>query len=286
MPMAWLFSILSSPAQQVRNWNIRSGIFLALTGLSSVHCSWSTSSSTCWSARLSRLHLLESVTVSDPWLQSILCHPTVIRTDWFEHSNNHTLDSDASWEVASIGQIFFPDQINAQVRKQSDYLPLSGLWLRFVQAFCHHASSCLFILSETLLHLVAHAGPPVVNSDDPIFRAQSEAWLARTDYNVSHPAKSLRFVLHLEVPSMADSETDLVMRVFPELRSTYSSTPTALTLLHLPLHLTCVRVQRKILIKGTVHYQIALHDIQPRLSHPSFSMYRWWGFSSASLLLT
>ncbi|KAH9820093.1 Intradiol ring-cleavage dioxygenase [Melampsora americana] len=71
----------------------------------------------------------------------------LIRTDWFEHNLNRTLDSDASWTVASVGQIFFPDYINSQVLNQSDYQkPLGG---------------------------------PVLNSDDPIFKAQSSVWQAQ-----------------------------------------------------------------------------------------------------------
>lgn len=71
----------------------------------------------------------------------------LIRTDWFEHNLNRTLDSDASWAVSSVGQIFFPDYINSQVLNQSDYqTPFGG---------------------------------PVPNSNDPIFKAQSEVWQAQ-----------------------------------------------------------------------------------------------------------
>ncbi|KAI8453341.1 hypothetical protein BY996DRAFT_6414743 [Phakopsora pachyrhizi] len=45
----------------------------------------------------------------------------IIRTDWYEHSKNQTVDSDSSHNAAAIVQIFFPDSLNHQVLNRTDY---------------------------------------------------------------------------------------------------------------------------------------------------------------------
>ncbi|EGG07047.1 uncharacterized protein MELLADRAFT_85932 [Melampsora larici-populina 98AG31] len=94
----------------------------------------------------------------------------LIRTDWFEHNLNRTLDSDASWAVASVGQIFFPDRINSQVLNQSDYQTSFG-------TFSLQQSLETYNMVDLLDHM--RSGGVVSNSNDPIFKAQSEVWQAQ-----------------------------------------------------------------------------------------------------------
>ncbi|KAG0142134.1 hypothetical protein CROQUDRAFT_32684, partial [Cronartium quercuum f. sp. fusiforme G11] len=102
----------------------------------------------------------------------------VIRTDWYEHNLNHTLDSDASWPISSIGQVFFPDHINSEVLNRSDYQSFQVFLIRPIFFF---GGGGIMIL-----------GRPIRNQSDPIYRAQSDVWQAHAQLSSSNLTNVVR----------------------------------------------------------------------------------------------
>ncbi|MBW0495349.1 hypothetical protein O181_035064 [Austropuccinia psidii MF-1] len=73
----------------------------------------------------------------------------IVRTDWFEHSKNKTVDSDSTQSAAAIGQIFFPDAVNSQVLQRPAYQ--------------------------------RNSAKPIKNEADPFYTAEEGSWKAKTD---------------------------------------------------------------------------------------------------------
>lgn len=67
----------------------------------------------------------------------------IVRTDWFEVAGNKTIDSDSVQHAAATGQIFFPNDLNDQVYKDSNYKAASTKAVKNEADPCHQAgSSC------------------------------------------------------------------------------------------------------------------------------------------------
>lgn len=65
----------------------------------------------------------------------------IVRTDWFEVSGNKTIDSDSVQHAAATGQVFFPNDLNHQVYKDTIYKAASTKAVKNEADPCHQAGS-------------------------------------------------------------------------------------------------------------------------------------------------
>lgn len=65
----------------------------------------------------------------------------IIRTDWYEHGKNKTIDSDSTPFAAAIGKIFFPNDVNGQVYEDPNYKDKSMNAVKNEADACYKAQS-------------------------------------------------------------------------------------------------------------------------------------------------